>query len=45
MGEPIKPVRRIVTIDDARGASHAVIERRRPTRTDRRGRLRLDASG
>jgi uncharacterized cupin superfamily protein len=26
MSEPIKPVRRIVTIDDARGASHAIAD-------------------
>ena len=35
MGEPIKPVRRIVTIDDARGASHAVVDAPSPdVRTD-----------
>ncbi len=35
MGEPIKPVRRIVTIDDARGASHAVADGPSPdVRTD-----------
>ena len=35
MSEPIKPVRRIVTIDDARGASHAVVDEPSPdVRTD-----------
>jgi uncharacterized cupin superfamily protein len=35
MSEPIKPVRRIVTIDDARGASHAVVDAPSPdVRTD-----------
>jgi uncharacterized cupin superfamily protein len=35
MGEPIKPVRRIVTIDDARGASHAEVDAPSPdVRTD-----------
>jgi uncharacterized cupin superfamily protein len=35
MSEPIKPVRRIVTIDDERGASHAVVDDPSPdVRTD-----------
>jgi uncharacterized cupin superfamily protein len=35
MNEPIKPVRRIVTIDDARGASHAIADGPSPdVRTD-----------
>lgn len=35
MAEPIKPVRRIVTIDDARGASHAIADGPSPdVRTD-----------
>jgi mannose-6-phosphate isomerase-like protein (cupin superfamily) len=35
MNEPVKPVRRIVTIDDARGASHAVVDGPSPdVRTD-----------
>jgi hypothetical protein len=35
MSEPVKPVRRIVTIDDARGASHAVQDGPSPdVRTD-----------
>ena len=35
MSEPIKPVRRIVTIDDSRGASHAIVDEPSPdVRTD-----------
>jgi uncharacterized cupin superfamily protein len=35
MNEPVKPVRRIVTIDDARGASHAIADGPSPdVRTD-----------